>query len=130
MARRPSLEVSGARNLRRTLKAAGIELTDLKKAHAEVAALVSSRAAALAPHRTGRLAASVRGSGQAGAAVVRAGRSAVPYAGPIHFGWAARHIEPHKFIYEAAEETRGTWEAAYLHAINDLIDTIEGAPGP
>jgi hypothetical protein len=124
------VEVQGARTLRRTLKAAGVELTDLKKAHAEVAELVSSRAAALAPHRSGRLAASVRGSGQAGAAVVRAGRAAVPYAGVIHFGWAARGIEPHKFIYDAAEATRTTWEAAYLRALQQVIDTIEGAPGP
>lgn len=41
---RAGLEVDGARNLRRTLKQAGVSVQDLKAAHAEVAALVAAAA--------------------------------------------------------------------------------------
>lgn len=129
MSRRPAVEVDGLRKLRAGLKAAGLTVDDLKAAHAEVARTVVAAAQARVPRRTGRLASSLRGSGQAGAAVVRAGAAAVPYAGPIHWGWPSRHITAQPFYLDAMDASRSTWEGQYLSALENLIDSIEGVPG-
>jgi hypothetical protein len=130
VSRGPALEVDGLRTLRASLKSAGLSLQDLKDAHAEVAALVVRAAAPHAPHRTGALAASTRGSGTQSAAIIRAGRAAVPYAGPVHWGWPHRHITAQPWLYEAAVDSQQQWTGAYLRALEQIIDKIEGAPGP
>lgn len=128
--RRPAVEVEGLRTLRRTLKAAGVSLEDLKEAHAEVAKLVVRAAAPGAPRRTGRLAASTRGAGVAGGAVVRAGKASLPYANAIHWGWRAHHIKAQPWIYDAAENSKDQWTGLYLRALQKIINDVEGEPGP
>jgi hypothetical protein len=128
--RGPAVEVQGLKTLRRSLKAAGVSVADLKDAHARVAQLVVTSAAGHAPHRSGALAGSVRGSGTQSAAIVRAGRASVPYAGPIHWGWPSRHITARPWLYEAAVDSQEQWTGLYLSALQKIIDDIEGAPGP
>lgn len=129
MARGSTVQVSGAKTLRRQLKAAGVSIDDLKAAHADVADQVLARATPGAPRRTGKLAGTGRASGTQGAAIVRFGGAAVPYAGPIHWGWPSRHIAAQPFVADAAEDTRPQWEGTYLAALEKIIDTVEGAPG-
>lgn len=124
--RGPAMEVVGARQLRASLKAAGIGVADLKAAHKAVAEMVAQ--AAKVPHRSGRLAASVRPSGTQTAAIVRAGSARVPYANPIHWGWPSRHIKANPFLLDAAERKEQDWTRTYLQALEALINTIEGAP--
>lgn len=128
--RRPALEVDGLATLKRSMRAAGVSLQDLKDAHNQVAQMVVRAASPNAPRRTGALASSTRGTGQAGAAVVRAGRASVKYAGPIHWGWDKRHIKAQPWIYEAAIDSQDQWTGLYLRALQHIIDSIEGAPGP
>lgn len=123
---RAVFEVRGARQLRATIKKANGDLTDLKAAHAAVAALVSKVAAARAPKRTGRLAASVRGSGTNTTAFIRAGFKSVPYAGPIHWGWPARHIKAQPFLSEAATRTEGQWLPIYEGAVEQALGEVKG----
>jgi len=125
----PALQVDGARQLRASLRRAGLSVQDLKDAHRAVAETVKAEAAPRAPRRTGRLAASVRASGTQSAAIVRAGKKAVPYAGPIHWGWPARNITAQPWLAETAQRTEHKWTATYLDALEHIIDTIEGAPG-
>jgi hypothetical protein len=54
----------------------------------------------------------------------------VPYAGPIHWGWPARHIKAQPWLADTAASTQSTWEGTYLSALEHIIDSIEGAPGP
>jgi hypothetical protein len=54
----------------------------------------------------------------------------VPYAGPIHWGWPARHIKAQPWIYDAAQNSAEQWTGLYLAALEKIIDGIEGAPGP
>jgi hypothetical protein len=122
--RGPAVEVRGGRTLR------GVDVADLKAAHAAIAQLVVTRALPNAPRRSGALAASVRGAGQAGAAVVRAGRASVPYANPIHWGWPSRHITAQPFLYDAIADSADQIEGTYLAALEQIIQSIEGAPGP
>lgn len=64
---------------------------------------VAKEARGIVPVRSGRLQKSIKASATGRGAVVRAGRTAVPYAGPIHFGWGRRNIFPQPFLYQAAD---------------------------
>jgi hypothetical protein len=128
--RSPALQVVGARTLRASLKQAGLDVQDLKDAHKAVAELVRRESQPRAPRRTGRLAASERASGTQSAAIVRAGSARLPYGPPIHWGWEAHHIAAQPWIYETAQATEPTWAGTYLHALETIINHIEGAPNP
>jgi phage gpG-like protein len=121
------VKVEGARRLRATLKQAGDDLEDLKAAHARAAAIVVARGRPGAPvGETGRLAASVRGSGTKAGAIVRAGSAALPYAGVQEWGWPARHIAAQPFLVPAALETEPTWYPAYQAEVQAILDRVKG----
>ena len=122
----PVVGVAGARELRRTLKAAGDDLEDLKAVNATIARYVALRAAAMAPRRSGTLAGSVRGNQAKTMARVAAGGARVPYAGPIHWGWPRRHIRPQPFLVDAAHVTEPTWTKYYLREIERIVAKIHG----
>ena len=58
------LKVVGLNELVRTMKKAGLDITDLKAAHARAGEIVAHEAAAIAPRRSGRLAGSIRAAKQ------------------------------------------------------------------
>lgn len=121
------VNVVGAAQLRRTLRAAGQELNDLKDANAKAAAFVAAASRTTAPRRSGRLAASVRGNRAAGRARVSAGGAAVPYAGPIHWGWPSHNIAPQPWISEQAERTEAVWLGMYVVDVQQALDKVKGA---
>lgn len=122
-----SVHVDGVRQLRRDLRKLGDDLADVKDANAAAAALVAAEAARRAPRgKTGRLAASVRGNRAASRATVSAGRASVPYAGPIHYGWPAHHIEAQPFVTDAAQDTQPLWLPLYEQGINRAVDKLAG----
>jgi hypothetical protein len=113
------IEVEGDREVRRALKRLGdAAKAGLRATHAESAEIVAEAARGIVPRRSGVLAASIRSSGQIGAGVVRAGRAAVPYAGVIHFGWAAHSIAPQPFLYDAADARTDEVLAKFHEDIN------------
>lgn len=125
------LRIEGGRNLRRTLREAGSDLSDLKDANAQAASIVSGRAQSWAPVRTGGLKASVRSSGTKTAGIVRAGnnrksKSGVPYAAPIHWGWKARNIRANPFLSYSAQATEATWIRLYESLVNTALSKIKG----
>jgi len=124
------VQVEGARQLRATLKKAGLDVQDLKDAHRKVAEQVAHDALPDTPRRSGDLARSLRPAGTQTAAIVRAGRKAVPYAAAIHWGSPRQHIKPQPWIYNAAQRTQNTWTGTYLAALETIIDAIEGVPTP
>lgn len=121
------VRVEGASRLRRTLRDAGDDLTDLKDAH-RAAALIAARAAVrFVPWRTGRLAGSIGWRGTASAGTIRAGtRSRVPYAGPIHWGWPKRGIEPQPFLTDGAQASEPTWLPVFEKTIDKAISKVKG----
>jgi hypothetical protein len=121
----PTVRVTGARELRASLKRAGIGLEDLKEANQRVGELIARLAAPRGPSRTGRLVGSLRASKAAGRARVLAGGAAVPYAGPIHWGWESRGIAPQPFIADTAKATEAQWLGQYEDAIADIIRKVE-----
>lgn len=120
----PHLQVRGADRLRRTLKRAGVDLDELKAVNRDVAGIVTR--AARPPQRTGRLAATVRPGATRRAAIVRAGRATVPYAGVIHWGWPRRNITAQPFLSRAATATEPRWTAVYFRRVETIIDKIKG----
>jgi hypothetical protein len=122
----PTVEVEGLARLQSTLRRAELDLGDLKDANARAGAMVAQWAAVRAPRRTGRLGMSVRSARQAKAAVIVAGSASVPYAGPIHWGWPARHITAQPWISDAAVETQPSWLPVYAGDIQRVLDTVRG----
>ena len=119
-----AVRVVNARELRAALKRAGDDLDEMKDSHARVSAFVADEAEARAPRRSGRLAASVRGSRQVRRARVSAGGAAVPWAGPIHWGWPDRNIEAQPFIADAAHDTEPRWLPTYLEEVEAIVDRV------
>jgi hypothetical protein len=123
----PIVQVDGARELRRTLRKAGDDLADLTTAHGRIAAMVGRAALFGVPRRTGRLASTIRPAGTKTQAIVRAGLSSVPYAGPIEWGWPRRHIRPDPYVVPAAHETEPEWTRIYVDAVQAIVDRVRGA---
>ncbi|WP_408936386.1 hypothetical protein [Corynebacterium tuberculostearicum] len=125
------LKVEGGRQLRKTMRQAGSDLSDLKNANAQAAGIVSGRAKSWAPSRTGRLKNTVRSSGTKTAGIVRAGNnrksaSGVPYAAPIHWGWKKKHIKANPFLSYSAQATEPTWIRLYENLVNQALQKIRG----
>ncbi|MCQ4120405.1 HK97 gp10 family phage protein [Rhodococcus tibetensis] len=119
-------ELVGADQLRRTLRAAGRGMDELKAINRGAADTVAGASRARVPRVSGRLDQSIRAAGTARAGIVRAGKKSVPYAGPIHWGWPARNIRAQPFILNAAEATEPAWTSAYMRHVERLLDQVEG----
>lgn len=123
MARGPMVRVDGLRELKRTMRAAGADLADLKEATAAAGATVAQAAIARAPHKSGRLAASIKSNRAMNVATVG---SRLVYGGPIHWGWPGHNIAATPFIADAATATEPVWTAAYLANIDAILGKIHG----
>ena len=121
----PAVQVTGARELRRAMKNMGHDLSDLTALHRDLAELVASDARNRAPKRTGKLAASVKGRATRTRATVLAGGPMIPYAGPIHFGWPARNIEPQPFLYDALDARKREVVNRYEDRVGDLVKKLD-----
>ena len=105
-----SIQLKGASELARGLK--------------EAAQIVVPEAKSLAPHKSGKLAASVRAGATQKAGVVRAGSKRVPYAGVINYGWPGHNIKPTHFANQAAKNTEPQWTQLYADAVQKIINRI------
>jgi len=123
---KPVVKVEGAKELRRTMKAAGEDLTDLKSVHTAIAGMVASRTAAAAPHKSGALAGTVRGNSAATNATIKVGSAAVPYANPIHWGWPGRNITANPFAANTAKATEAEWSRMYLVGVERILSKVHG----
>ncbi len=86
-----ALMVVGQKRFVQTMRKAGADMDDLKEVNREAAQIALPAVRNLAPRgKTGRLAGSLRVGATKRAGVIRAGRKAVPYAGPTNYGWPTR----------------------------------------
>ncbi len=51
----------------------------------------------------------------------------MPYAGPIHYGWPRRNIEPQPWLVNAAHDTEPRWSARFMDGIEQILSKIKGA---
>lgn len=120
-------EVEGGRQLRKTLREAGDDLTDLKAAHRQAADIARDAAASAAPRRSGLLAATIRAAGTKTAGIVRVGNNTrVPYANPIHWGWGRRHIAANPFASRGAQASQPQWLPIYERVVDEALNQIKG----
>lgn len=124
--------------MRRALKKAGDDLTDLKEAHRRAAEIVTSATLRAAPRVTGKLARTVRPGASKTAATVRAGGRRAPYASAVHWGrmtWPSKEAQPRPprtqhpaFVYpryyitKPASDTEETWVKEYLASVDKIVD--------
>lgn len=126
------VEIEGAKQLRKIARDAGDREARraLSAGHKAAADIVATRAKDHVPYRSGALYGSIRPSGTLSAASVRAGSASVPYAGPIHYGWPARNIEPNMFIAQAVGDklgdVRDAIETLYRAVASELKTTTRG----
>jgi hypothetical protein len=119
------IEVKGLNKLVRDLKTLDADLVDsIKQVNAKLADEVASTAKIKVPRLSGALAASIRSSGQGRTGVVRAGGRAVPYAGPIHFGWAKRNIRPQPFLYDALDARRVEVATTWVRELERIVGKV------
>lgn len=124
------VKVEGAKRLRKTLKAAGLDMKDLTKLNKEAANIVVPVAKALAPvgsPENGHIRTTIRAGATQKAGIIRAGNSKMPYGGPIHFGWSTRGIEPQPWISLAAKQTEPVWVDNYFDGLMKVINSVQGA---
>jgi len=125
--RRLPVRIEGMRELRKKIRVVLDEMDEqaargeLKNMNQEAAEIVRQRALTLVPVRTGQLRETLRAAGTQKSARVRAGFKRVPYAGPIHFGWAIRGIRPQPFLYDALDQRRREVFQHYDRQISSLI---------
>lgn len=101
----PSVRIDGLAALRRDFRQIDRAANrTVNQGLREAMAPTAAKAAALAPHRTGRLARSLRPFATARGAGVR---SRLVYAPVIHWGWPKHHIEASEFITKAVESEEG-----------------------
>lgn len=119
---RSGVEVEGGPQLRRAFRNLGDRADDLKPLHSDIADVVGDRADDLAPVLSGRLRGTRRDKAtKTRASVQYGGRGIPPYAGPIHFGWAKRNIEPQPFLYDALDDRRRQVAETYVKGVDTMV---------
>jgi HK97 gp10 family phage protein len=120
-----AVEVTGAKELRKAMKHMGADLKDMTKANKAAAQPVYERSKDIVPRVSGVLGRSIRVSATRTRASILAGKGGVPYAGPIHYGWRRRNIEPQPFLTDALAEKRSEVVDIYGAFIGDLVKRLD-----
>lgn len=116
------IEISGLKEAQKALRTLSKESRDkMKETHRKAGQIIVEAATPLVPRETGALLASIKSAPLQRQGRVRLGSAALPYAGPIHFGWPARNIKPNPFIYEVLDGRRAEVSRLYEDRINQLI---------
>jgi len=123
---RDPIKITGLSEVQRNLRKLSTDALDLNKTefletNKQVAEIVINETKKYVPFLTGALAAAIRNASTKKSAKVRAGNAAVPYAGPIHFGWPSRSIKPNTFLYEAIDARKSEVANRYAELVSDLI---------
>jgi len=122
------IKIEGLRSLQRSIIAMGVPREEMRAAAKASAGLVLNEARSLVPVRSGRLRDSIRitqgrgGITQISAGNNRKGKSGVPYANPIHWGWFKRNIKPQPFFVTALGITREDVFKSYEHELQAKIN--------
>lgn len=120
------VRVRGADTVARTMRDAAAALDDMSGATRTAAGILARAAQGNAPHRTGRLAASIRVSTGPGTGAVTAGGNGVRYAGPIEGGWRRRNIAPRLYLRRALDAQLPAMIGAYSDDVAAATKQIRG----
>lgn len=115
------VQVEGAREVRKALKAVGAGTRDMTAVHRAIAQGLVPAAAARSRHLSGDLAGSYRVRASAAKAAIG---SPLIYAPVQEFGWPAHGITPSKALIGAVEDARSEIVDTYTRQVGDLIDRV------
>jgi hypothetical protein len=123
-----AVKIEGLSSVQRQLRKLSSEVDynteEFLGVHKALASAVAGDSKQFVPVLTGALRDSLRAFATKKSARVKAGgnfRGVIEYAGPIHFGWPARRIQPQPFIYDAIDRRRNEVKERYEKLVNDLI---------
>lgn len=121
-----AIKITGLSKVQRDLRKLSTDALDLNKSefletNKQVAEIIINESKKYVPVVSGALAAAVKNASTKKSAKVRAGNVAVPYAGPIHFGYPKRAIKPNPFFYEAIDSRRNEVAQRYTRLVESLI---------
>jgi len=122
--RQGGVRVEGLNDTRRKLKKLGDDVNygdQFLAVNKTLADAVAADSKNYVPVLTGGLQGTIRAAASKTSGRVKAGYKAVPYAGPIHFGWPARFIKPQPFIYDAIDRRRDQIKDRYDQLVKKLI---------
>jgi creatinine amidohydrolase/Fe(II)-dependent formamide hydrolase-like protein len=122
------LTVTGAKELQKALRQMAVDMSDMKAVNTKIAEMVAAEARGTIKGGATKTRAWVKaGNNRKKKKLKRGGYSqgAVPYAGPIHFGWPARHIRPQPFLYDAIDSRAGEVVDVYKKRVAELVQRVE-----
>lgn len=118
-----AIKVSGLREAIAAAKTLDAKLPkELVRIARDAAKLVVPIAQSLVPRQSGALGSTIRVGATARSAVVKVGTPAVPYAGPIHWGWPRRNIEPQPFLVDALALAQPEIVEQYARDLESFIE--------
>jgi len=119
-----SVKIEGLNDTKRKLKKLGKDVNygdQFLAVNKTLAEAVAGDSKNYVPVLTGALQGTIRAAASKTSGRVKVGYKAVPYAGPIHFGWPARFIKPQPFIYDAIDRRRNEIKDRYDQLVKKLI---------
>lgn len=122
--REGAVRVEGLNDTRRKLKKLGDDVNygdQFLAVNKTLADAVAGDSKNYVPVLSGALQGTIRAAASKTSGRVKAGYKAVPYSGPIHFGWPSRFIKPQPFIYDAIDRRRNEIKDRYKQLIEKLI---------
>lgn len=123
-----ALMVVGQKRFVTTMRKAGADMGELKGVNRQAAEIALPAVSRLTPvGDTGRLAKSLRVGATKRAGVIRAGRKAVPYAGPLNYGWPGHNIRPRLFVNDGVAQSEDAWQRPYMDFIEKTLSQVKGA---
>lgn len=118
-----AIRVEGAARLQRTLHRAATMVGDMDRADTASARYLAARARALAPRRTGTLAASITTSPSEGATVI----AGAGYAAYVEHGVPSRYIPAQPYMAPALEIGEPVVVGLYATEIDRALAQVKGA---
>jgi hypothetical protein len=130
-----AIKVEGLNERQAALGAVMAEIrSGMVEASRDVVDLVVPQIKQAAPHRSGRLGESTRGTAQPNTATIRVGDSSTPYAGPIVYGWPSRPnrrrgwrggpIAPNPYPYDVLGREGDNIRDRYERYVNRLGERV------
>lgn len=135
------IAIDGVKELNKKLDSLGEDKSAVREANVEAANILIRAALPLVPVKTGSLKGTVRPVRATNFGAVRAGNTRVPYAGPIHWGWARvggrhkgklqaggprsfRNIKPQPFFSKALGYTYDEIMKNYERNLKQVINRL------
>lgn len=120
----PSYRIEGASKILKDLDSFSESVKDLKVAHKGAAEVVAKDAQPRSRRLSGRMAGSIRSTGQKKQGVVRIGFAALPWVPVQYFGNPKHNISPAPILSEAAEAKESQVYDTYESHLNEQLRKI------